>query len=124
MNWVWRVDQLQLKSNLTTKAGDDVAAAIFLLFDDPGFLSDPDPVPTLRYVWTNNEHKVEDIIDNPYMPGTVRNTVIQAGGTELGQWVNERRNVNEDFKNAFGYLPQFPITAIAILPTMTKQKNS
>lgn len=114
MDWVWRVDELQIKADLSTKAGDDVAAAIFLLFGDPGFLSNPDPVPTLRYVWTTERHKIDDIIDNPYMRGVVKNIVIEAGNARLNQWVNERRNVYADYKKAFGNSPKEPVTAIVI----------
>ncbi len=54
LEWTWRVERLQSDANLRVKESDDVAASLFLLFGDPGFFSNPDPVPTLRYVWPND----------------------------------------------------------------------
>ncbi len=91
-----------------------MAAAIFVLFGDPGFLTDPDPVPTLRYVWTSNAHKVGDLIPNPYMPATVRNIVVRAGSEKLSQWTVERRSLADDFQRAFGKPPEENVSAIAL----------
>ena len=53
IEWSWSVTKMQKNADLRVKDREDVAASIFLLFGDPGFLFDPKPVPTLRYVWTN-----------------------------------------------------------------------
>ena len=66
IEWSWYVTKVQASADLRVKEREDVAASLFLLFGDPGFLFDPKPVPTLRYVWTNGSVPKEAIIDNPY----------------------------------------------------------
>ena len=114
LEWSWRVEQLQESADLRIKEADDVAASIFLLFGDPGFLFDPSPVPTLRYVWTNERVSVESVIDSPYMPGTVRSLVVRSGIHGSGQWTTQKRDVGRDFRTAFGYAPPGPVRAVAI----------
>lgn len=114
LEWEWRVDRMQADADLRTKAGDDVAAALFLLFGDPGFLADPEPVPTLRYVWSGGTVPLGSVIDNPYMPGVVRNIVIESGPARRGQWIGERRNIIEDFERAFGKAAPDTVEAFAL----------
>jgi hypothetical protein len=114
LEWSWRVEHLQPGADLRMRQGDDVAASIFLLFGDPGFLTDPDPVPTLRYVWTNAQLAQEAVIDSPYMPGLVRSLVIENGGGRLGAWVTERRDIAADYWRAFGRAPSAPVNAVVI----------
>jgi len=119
--WRWRVDQLQKSANLNDKKREDVAASIFLLFGDPGFMSSPEPVPTLRYVWTNEQHLKEDVIDNPYLPGVVRSIVIRTG--ESGRWFTESRDIKKDYENAFGEPPTEWIHAIALFTDNDQTKE-
>ena len=58
IRWSWRVDQMQAEINLRQKSKEDVAASLFLTFGDPGFMMMPNPVPTLRYVWTTDHMKI------------------------------------------------------------------
>ena len=114
IEWSWSVTKMQKNADLRVKDREDVAASIFLLFGDPGFLFDPKPVPTLRYVWTNGNVPIEAIVNNPYMPGTVRSIVVESGTDRIGAWITERRNVMEDFLNAFGYRPTERIHAVVL----------
>jgi len=112
--WSWRVDKLQPAADIRIKAKEDVAASVFLLFGDPGMLVSPDPVPTLRYVWTNDKVAEETIVDNPYLPGVVRSLVVRSGDQHLGKWLIERRNVYDDFFEAFGHAPEEDLYAVAL----------
>jgi hypothetical protein len=123
ISWSWRVDTLQKDADLRIKDKEDVAASIFLLFGDPGFLVNPDPVPTLRYVWTNKQFPIEAVIDNPYLPGVVRSVVIRSGEEHLGQWMTERRNVIDDFEIAFGQPPPDAIHAIVLFTDNDETKQ-
>ncbi len=114
IEWSWSVTRLQPGADLRVKEAEDVAASIFLMFGDPGFLFDPKPVPTLRYVWTNDRLPLDAIIDNPYLPGTVRSIVIESGAKHAGRWAIERRNISKDFEKAFGHSPKKNIQAIAL----------
>jgi len=114
IEWSWRVDQVQESADIRVRDREDVAASIFLLFGDPGFLSSPVSVPTLRYVWTNDRVKREAVIDNPYMKGTVRSLVVRNEPDLIGQWVTEQRDLRRDYKKAFGADPKASISAVAI----------
>jgi hypothetical protein len=112
LEWRWRVDRLQEAADLRTKSKEDVAASIFLLFGDPGFMTNPTPVPTLRYVWTNGQHQKDEVIDNPYLPGVVRSIVVRTD--DVGSWHVEKRNIVRDYERAFGSPPKEPIHALAL----------
>lgn len=122
VEWSWAVKSLQESADLRVKEGEDVAASIFFLFGDPGFLFDPKPVPTLRYVWTNASEMIGVVIDNPYIPGTVRSVVVRSGTGRLGQWTAEARDLLSDYRQAFGAEPSGHVHAI-ILFTDNDQTN-
>ena len=114
IEWSWRVDAVQPDADIRVKDQEDVSASIFLLFGDPGFLSNPTPVPTLRYVWTNARVPKGAVIDNPYLPGIVRSIVVQSGEENLGTWVVEKRNILADYRRAFGAMPENDVEAVAL----------
>jgi len=114
IEWSWYVARIQKNADIRIKDREDVAASIFLLFGDPGFLSNPQPVPTLRYVWTNGTVPVETVVDNPYLQGVVRSIVVESGTDRMGRWVTERRDVLADFRRAFGREPSEGIHVIAL----------
>lgn len=122
LEWRWRVGRLQETADLMVKDKEDVAASIFVLFGDPGFMSNPDPVPTLRYVWTNTKHSKDDVIDNPYLPGIVRSIVIRTG--DAGSWHTEKRDVVKDYERAFGSAPKAPIDAIVLFTDNDQTKEA
>lgn len=113
LEWQWLTESVQPSADLHTRGGDDVAAGLFVLFGDPGPPTHPHRVPTLRYVWTAHD-QVGDVIDNPYLPGTVRNIVVHSGDADVGRWITERRNVLDDYVAAFGEPPQQAIAALAL----------
>ncbi|MDH3714216.1 MAG: DUF3047 domain-containing protein [Gammaproteobacteria bacterium] len=121
--WSWRVDQLQEAADIRVKAKEDVAASVLLLFGDPGMLASPDPVPTLRYAWTNDRVAEETIVDNPYLPGVVRSLVVRSGDELLGQWLVERRNMHDDFVKAFGHAPDEQLYAVALFTDNDQTKQ-
>ena len=114
IEWSWSVAVLQAGADIRIREREDVAASIFLLFGDPGFVFDPSPVPTLRYVWTNDRVAVESVIDSPYMPESVRSLVVQSGAGRGAQWITQKRDLRQDFHTAFGFPPPGPVRAVAI----------
>ena len=114
LEWRWSVATLQPGADIRERRLEDVGASIMLFFGDPGFAFDPTPVPTLRYVWTNERVATEMVVDSPYMPGIVRSLVVVSGATGSGGWVNIERNVDRDFRKAFGHAPPGPVQALAI----------
>lgn len=124
LEWSWRVDAMQAQADLEVKEREDVAASIMLLFGDPGFLSNPDPVPTVRYVWTNEATPKGRIVDSPYFPGVVRSIVLESGMGSVQTWKIERRDIRRDFEAAFGRAPDDSVHAVVLFTDndQTKQK--
>ena len=117
--WLWRVDAPLATADMTTKAGDDYAARVYVRFkvapEALGFgtraklalarsiYGDQVPDAALNYVWDNRQ-PVGTLRPNAYTDRT-RMLVLRSGAGDAGGWVMERRDVAEDFKRAFGALP-------------------
>lgn len=115
IEWWWRVDRVHEHADLHEKSGDDVAASIFLLFGNPEAGLGLRRVPTVRYVWTNGNSELNKIVDNPYLPGTVRNIVVQNDPNRVGRWERVRRDIVADFRASFDREPDDVIEAVALL---------
>lgn len=125
--WLWRVDAPLVSADMTTKAGDDYAARVYLSFKvAPEVLGlgtraklalarsiygDQVPDAALNYVWDNRQ-PVGTLMPNAYTDRT-RMLVLRSGAGDAGGWVMERRDVAEDFKRAFGDLPA-QLTGLAL----------
>ena len=68
----------------------------------------------LSYVWTNDRLRPETLVISPYYPDTSRSIVIESGEQRLGQWLDERRNIAEDYRRAFGKEPPELVKTIAL----------
>ncbi|MCF8152169.1 MAG: DUF3047 domain-containing protein [Burkholderiaceae bacterium] len=117
--WRWRVESTIATADMTKKSGDDFAARLYLSFDMPadklGLLTraslgiarsiygDQVPDAAVNYVWDNRQ-AVGTVQDNAYTD-RARMFVLRSGDALAGKWVNERRNVAEDFQRAFGHAP-------------------
>lgn len=113
LGWSWYVEHPQAGADLRVKGRDDVAAAVFIMFSDPGIFQDR-PVPTLKYVWTNNHHQVGDIIVGPYFKKYMRTFVVRTGSATDQKMVMNRTNLSEDYKKAFAENPPDGIYGVAI----------
>ena len=112
LEWTWRVDRLQATADIRVKDREDFAAAIFLIFGRPSPFSRD--VPTLAYVWTSDRLAEGAVIDSPHHPGSVRSIVVRSGRGRLGQWVSERRNIVDDFRQSFGREPPDTVEIIVL----------
>src|SRR3546814_5364781 len=99
-------------ADIRIKEREDFAAAIFPIFGRPSMFNRD--VPTLAYVWTSSQLPEDAVVDSPYHPGTVRSIVLRSGGEHLGRWVEERRNVLDDFRKAFGREPPDAVEVVAL----------
>lgn len=114
--WRWKITRVLEKSDLSTRAGDDFAARLYVTFDlDMDRLSvgermqirlarmvyGPDvPVAALCYVW-DNKAAPGTVVPSAYTD-RVRLLVVDSGPANVGRWVPHQRNVEEDFTRAFG----------------------
>jgi hypothetical protein len=119
LQWHWRLDQPLTSgkgaADILTKAGDDAALKVCVMFDHPldrvpfaqrtllriaRSLSGEDlPAATLCYVW-DSVHPAGLQGANPYTQ-RVRFITLQGKGASLAQWQIETRNVAVDFANLF-----------------------
>jgi hypothetical protein len=97
LNWRWKVSRLPEKGDFLIKETDDQAAQIYTLF--PRF---PAKVNTeiVGYLWESNlKNKGREGQSPAWSKSKV--IVLQAGPEKLNQWVQEKRNVYEDYKRLF-----------------------
>jgi hypothetical protein len=128
VQWRWKVSNILKKGDVHRKEGDDYPARIYITFEyDPSKLSffekakygtikllygQYPPLAAINYIW-ESKVPVGTMAPNPYTD-RVKMIVVESGETKLNQWVNEERNVFEDYKRAFGEEPP-TISGIAIM---------
>lgn len=97
LNWKWKVTRLPLKGNFLKKETDDQAAQIYVLF--PRF---PAKLNTefVGYLWESNPTNKDKDGESPVWSKS-KVVVLQAGPEKVNQWVQEKRNVYEDYKRLF-----------------------
>jgi hypothetical protein len=114
--WRWKIDRVVEKADLRRKSADDFAARVYVFFDVPRqklglgertkmklaklLYGAEAPPAVICYVW-DNRHPVGTSAWSPYSR-RVRTIVLQSGDGRAGQWVAESRDVDEDFRAAFG----------------------
>lgn len=125
--WRWRIDAPLKSADMTTKAGDDYAARVYLSFDVPpdtlglgtrialglarSLRGNVVPDAAINYVW-DNRHPVGTWQANAYTD-RARMLVLRSGADDAGHWVKERRDVGADFLKAFGHAP-LKLTGVAL----------
>lgn len=98
LHWEWRVDHVYEGLDGTTKAGDDYAARVYVIHDGGVFVW---RTRAVNYVWANTQptgsHWPNAFTDKAMM------VAVQSGPPrDPGAWVEESRNVREDFRRFYG----------------------
>lgn len=125
--WRWRIEAPLKSADMTTKAGDDYAARVYLSFDVPpdtlslgtrmalglarSLRGNVVPDAAINYIW-DNKHPVGTWQPNAYTD-RARMLVLRTGAGEAGRWVTERRDVGADFQQTFGHAPA-KLTGLAL----------
>jgi len=119
LTWRWRLDAPlaggPARPDILTKAGDDAALKVCAMFDHPlervpfferqalriarGVSGDDLPAATVCYVW-DSTYPAQTQAANPYTR-RVRFITLQGVSAPLQRWVNESRNLREDFVRLF-----------------------
>ena len=97
LNWSWQVQNLFEGNDEKTKEGDDYPARIYVLVSGGIFFWN---TKAINYVWSSNQ-PVGSEWPNAYT-GNARMLAVRSGEEQVGQWVNERRNIREDLQRLFG----------------------
>ncbi|MBA4393893.1 MAG: hypothetical protein C0407_10105 [Desulfobacca sp.] len=97
LNWKWKVTALPERGDFLKKETDDQAAQIYVFF--PRF---PAKLNTeiVGYLWESNPKNLRKEGESPAWSKS-KVIVLQAGPKNLNQWVQEKRNVYEDYKRLF-----------------------
>jgi len=97
LRWSWKIDGIQAGLDDVSKKGDDYAARVYVVYK--GTL--PWDVSAMNYVWANTQPAGASW-PNAYTKRAIM--VAQKSGLPDNNeiWVDEIRNVREDFKKYFG----------------------
>ncbi len=135
VRWRWKVENLLKHSNVSRKDGDDYPARLYITFEyDPdkvGFskrlkykagrtIFGDIPIAALNYIW-ETKTPVGTIIENAFTD-FAQMIVVESGSQKVGMWVEEERNLYEDYKKAFGEEPPL-INGVAIMSDTDNTKE-
>lgn len=126
LTWRWRVDRPVPPSDIGKKPGDDRSIGLYIAFaegsDGPiARLGDALGLPpralldsgrVLIYVWGGSEPEGRSF-PSPHAPDKTRILVRRTATAPNRVWLEERADLDADFRKAFGTAPP-PIAAIAI----------
>lgn len=132
LRWRWRVEKGVDAADERTKAGDDFAARVYVMFhfDDANaswlqrltravtrqVYGDVIPGNAINYVWSSSA-AVGQGWKSPY---TEASQIIVKGTGESGGWVESRADVVADYRAAFGHEP----TALLSVGVMSDADNT
>ncbi|ULA63673.1 MAG: hypothetical protein LZF86_110372 [Nitrospira sp.] len=135
VRWRWKVENLLQHSDVSRKDGDDYPARLYITFAyDPDRVSfgrklkynagrvlfGDIPIGALNYIW-ETKTPVGTIIENAYTD-FAQMIVVESGASRVGMWVEEERNIYEDYKKAFGEEPPL-INGVAIMSDTDNTKE-
>lgn len=135
VRWRWKVESLLQHSDVSRKDGDDYPARLYITFAyDPDRVSfgrklkykagralfGDIPIGALNYIW-ETKTPVGTIVENAYTD-FARMIVVESGPSRVGMWVEEERNIYEDYKKAFGEEPSL-INGVAIMSDTDNTKE-
>ena len=110
--WRWKIEHLFTGLDERVKGGSDFPARVYVIAGKRWL---PWSLHTLEYAWSNGEYKAASW-PSPYS-GAMGQAVIvpvRAGADGVGEWREEQRDVQADFKQFFG-LDIDKIGAVAVM---------
>jgi Protein of unknown function (DUF3047) len=135
VRWRWKIDNVLKGSDVTLKEGDDFPARLYITFAyDPDKVSfgkklkfkagqalfGDIPIAALNYIW-ETKTPVGTIVENAYTD-FAKMVIVESGTQKVGMWIDEERNIYEDYKQAFGEEPPM-INGVAIMSDTDNTKE-
>jgi len=135
VRWRWKVENLLKSSDVSRKDGDDYPARLYITFEyDPEKVSFAKklkfkagqaifgdiPIAALNYIW-ESKTPVGTIVDNAYTD-FAKMIIVESGPQKVGMWIDESRNIYDDYKKAFGEEPP-TINGVAIMSDTDNTKE-
>lgn len=108
LRWSWKVEHTLKGEDVTRKSGDDFAARVYVVFPRTFFWQ----TRAINYVWASRLQKGSSV-PSPYTSKALI-VAVESGDEKAGQWVNEERNIYEDYRKLFGEEPPM-LGAVAIM---------
>jgi hypothetical protein len=99
ISWSWKIDNILQHGDARTRAGDDYAARVYVIFPSIFFWN----TRAINYIWANRLPEGEAIFSS-YTKNSVM-IAVESGDQAAGQWRNEQRNIAEDYRRFFGQQP-------------------
>jgi hypothetical protein len=136
LNFSWQVSELIAGADVSVAETEDAPAKVILAFGgDVAKLpmrtrmlfdlaeavgGEAPPYATLIYVW-DNQAAIGSVIINP-RTDRIRKIVVDSGPEGLKRWRDHKRDVEADFRRAFGEEPG-PLLAIAVMTDSDNTKS-
>ncbi len=108
LHWSWKIAHTIKGGDEKSKAGDDYAARVYVVFPGRFFWQ----TKAINYIWANRLAKGESV-SNVYT-SNVKMIAVESGNQKAGQWLSEERDLFADYRALFGADPQ-EAAAIAIM---------
>jgi hypothetical protein len=108
LSWSWKIGGTIRKGDERTKAGDDYAARVYVVFPSVLFWR----TRAVNYIWANRLPRGA-FLPNVYTGNAVM-VAVESGDANAGRWIDEERDLVEDYRRAFGEDPP-KIGAVAIM---------
>ena len=136
VRWRWKVENLLKAADVATKAGDDYPARLYITFEyDPDKVSfgkkakykagrvifGDIPIAAINYIWDAKAPQGL-FIDNAFTD-FAKMIVVRSGPQGVGTWVEQERNIYEDYQKAFGGEPPM-INGVAVMTDTDNTKES
>jgi hypothetical protein len=128
LRWRWKVSNVLKKGDVTRKEGDDYPARIYVTFEYDAarvrffekakfeayklIYGRYPPIAAINYIWVSKAPK-GTIVPNPFTD-RAKMIVVESGPTLLNQWVEEERNLYEDYQQAFAEAPPL-VSGVALM---------
>ncbi|MEE4242053.1 MAG: DUF3047 domain-containing protein [Desulfopila sp.] len=99
LRWSWKIDKTLTEGDERTKAGDDYAARVYVVFPGTFFWQ----TKAINYIWANTLSQGEAIA-NAYTSSAMM-VAVQSGDENSGRWLTEERDIYSDYEELFGSPP-------------------
>ena len=96
LTWRWKVNNIVAKGDEIKKEGDDYAARVYVVFPSALFWR----TKAINYIWAN-KLTLGQAVPNPFTSNACM-IAVQSGQTHVGQWMEGKRNLLEDYHKCFG----------------------
>jgi hypothetical protein len=108
LSWSWKIARTIRNGDERTKGGDDYAARVYVVYPSVLFWK----TRAVNYIWANRLPRGA-FLPNAYTGNAVM-VAVESGDGNAGRWIDEERNLVDDYRRAFGEDPP-EIGAVAFM---------